>query len=506
MRAPVMPLYCSLLVLLGSLLSSAVAVEWHNWRLPYYTIAAEMDLVSSSPSGMFWDDLPARLPSGAAIPLFDSTLWPSAGSVSSNHWELEPALSFGTQAPYNNDSLYSQLEVRSDIRYRNLLVRNTLCADRRYDDDPFYPAHPGRFARGRIEEAYVQIDWHFGFLRFGRMLRNWGPFIDRSLLLSSNPYSYDAFEWQVHSSVFEFRQMFAAFVSNDHFIDSADNKPGRFFAAHALNVMLGKWATLGVTETYVFQRQNGFPDFQYINPFSIYSVLDLNQEGNGNLMLGFQWKIHPFLENVSLKGQLLLDDIQVDKKIATDKEPTHWAIDAGVYWRDGLPLPLHHLLKAGYQRRSEWTYTVPDDNTSNGEGYTYLSKSLGFPKNDGDNLYAGFSCIGKNFWAATATIAYGREGQNTVTSRWHDSDPGNIVGLPFDYNIAGFPSGIIQRTTSLSLEAMAYYKNYADIRIGFANRWIKNNNNRASAGFIYAPLFTSEISVHFSGLSIGLPR
>ena len=49
--------------------------------------------------------------------------------------------------------------------------------------------------------------------------------------------------------VFEFRQMFAAFATNSHFTDSADNQAGRFFAAHALNVMFRKWATLGVFET-----------------------------------------------------------------------------------------------------------------------------------------------------------------------------------------------------------------------------------------------------------------
>ncbi|MGA2505929.1 MAG: hypothetical protein ABSF80_00440 [Chitinispirillaceae bacterium] len=487
--------YALILVLVTCFASIAGAVELRNWRLPYYTIASEMGLASSSPSGMFWDDI-------GAAPIFNPVLWPQTDDASQFRWTIEPCASFGIQAPHEDDSLttYGRLELLSDIRYRNILVRQTLDADRRYDNDPFYPAHRDRFARGRIEEAYMQIDWHYGFIRFGRLLRNWGPFADRSLLLSYNPYSYDGFEWQVHSSVFEFRQMFAAFATNSHFPDSADNTPGRFFAAHALNVMFGKWATLGVIETYVFQRQSGFPDFQYLNPFSLYSVLDLNQEGGGNLMLGFQWKVQPFVENVSLKGQLLLDDIQVDKKVVTDREPTHWGIDAGVYWRDGLPLPMRHLLKAGYQRCSRWAYTVEDQEMDKGEGYTYLSKGLGFPENDGDNLYAALSLIGRNFWTATGTIAYGRQGQNTVTSRWYDSDPGNIIGLPVD------SPDIIQRTMSLSLEAMAYYKNYADIRIGLANRWIKNNNHLVSAGFIYSPLFTSVISVHFSSRFFRQPK
>ena len=482
------------------LFSAARAVEWHNWRLPFYTIASEMDAASSSPSGMFWDDL-------SATTVFNPALWPQAGSAARNHWELEPAVSFGTQAPYNNDSLYSQLEVRSDVRYRNLLVRNTLCADRRYDFDPLYPAHPGRFARGRIEEAYAQMDWRYAFVRFGRLLRNWGPFVDRSLIVSSNPYSYDGLEWGVHScGVFEFRQLFAAFASNSHFTDSNDNRPGRFFAAHSLNVMFGKWATLGVFESFVFRRNDGFPDFQYVNPFSVYTVLNMNQEGDGNSMLGFQWKVRPGMENLSFKGQLLIDDFQVDRTTTGDQEPTHWGIDAEIFWRDCLPIAQRHCFKAGYWRTSEWVYTVGDNNTADGQGYTYLEKGLGWPTNDGDDLYAGFSIIGENFWAGTATIAYGRQGRNGVTGRWHDSDPGNIEGLPFDYRSGGFPSGIVQKTISLSLEAMGYYRDSMDVRIGIVNQLIRNKNNIVSAGFVYAPVLTVALGFHFTAFNIALPE
>jgi hypothetical protein len=270
--------------------------------------------------------------------------------------------------------------------------------------------------------------------------------------------------------------------------------------------MLGKWTTFGVFESYVFRRNNGFPEFQYVNPFSVYSVLDLNQEGDGNATLGFQWKIHPGMENLSFKGQLLLDDIQIDHKALADRKPTLWGIDAGVFWRDCLPIMQHHLFKMGYWRTSEWVYTVMDDKRDDGQDITYLGKGLGWPTNDGDNLYAGFSIIGRNSWAATATVAYGRQGQESVTSRWYDNDSGNIQGLPFDYRSDLFPSGIVQKTISLSLEGMAYYKNYMDIRIGIVNQLIRNKNHIVSAGFVYSPMVTAEIGFHFSDFNIALPK
>ena len=492
---------CILCALVMLSFSAAVhAVQWHNWRFPYYRIASEMDLVSSAPSAMFWDDL-------GAAPVFDSALWPDSAAENRNHWALEPGLSFGALVPREGDSLggYGFLGVRNDVRYRNLLVRQTLHADKRYDDDPLFPAHPDRIARGRIEEAYAQLDWRYAFLRFGRAMRNWGPFADRSLVVSTNPYSYDALEWGVHSSLFEFRHLVAGFVPNSHTVFSAspDNQPGRFFAVHALNVMFGKWATVGMLESMIFRRDTGFPDFQYLNPFSIYSVLNTNQEGAGNLMLGFQWKIRPYFENVSLKGQLLIDDIQVDSKVAQDQEPNHWAVDAGLYWHDALPLPLRHLFKAGYQRCSEWIYTVSDNDMNDGQGYTYLSKGLGWPKNDGDNLFAGFSIIGKNFWAATAAVNYARSGDKNVTSWWYDTALG-YTGLPYDWRLKQFPSGIVEKNISFVVEGMAYLKDYADLRLSIANQWMENKGHVQHA-FEYKPRFAAELGFHFSDFSVRLP-
>jgi hypothetical protein len=491
---------CRVVALASCFAAAAGAVQLHNWRLPYYTVAAEMELLSASPSGMFWDNV-------GSPALFDTSFLPDTAALSRNHWTVEPAYSVAAMnpAPSPGRPFFWQLEVLNDFRYRNLTVRQTLHADRRYDYDLLYPAHPDRFARGRIEEAYCQLDWRYGFVRFGRLLRNWGPFIDRSLVLSANPYSYDALEWQVHSSLFEFRHLIAVFAANDHFNDSADNRPGRFFSAHTLNVMLGRWATVGITEAMVFRRTQGFPDLQYVNPFSVYSVTNTNQEGKGNLMLGLQWNIHPGIKDLSFRGQLALDDFQVDNSLTSDREPPHWGLDAGVYWRDVLPLPVRHLLKAGYQRRSEWIYTVPDADRNEGEGYTYLSKGLGAPKNDGDSVWAALSVIGKKQWVGSAGISYAREGEKADTSRWRDSDPGNALGLPFDYLQNRFPSGIVQSTMTFFLEGAAYYRDYADVRIGFANRWIRNKNNR-SAPFVYDPQVSLAIGIHFSDFVVRLPE
>jgi len=170
-------------------------------------------------------------------------------------------------------------------------------------------------------------------------------------------------------------------------------------------------------------------------------------------------------------------------------------------------VPWRHLVKAGYWRVSEWMYTVPDNNMNNGEGFTYLGKSLGFPKNDGDNLWAGLTLVGSNYWAGTMAVSYSRDGQKTVTSRWLDSEgPDSLQGLPFDYTTRQFPSGIIERTVSWSLEGLFHFKDYADARIAIENRWVENPEHRQSNGYSYDPRFFAQLSLHWSAFYRTLPQ
>jgi hypothetical protein len=294
----------ALLLLVG--LSSAVELE--NWRLQYYLLAAEVDALASSPSGMFWDDLRVT-----DTTLFGGALCPRSPGQAVGYWHVEPVVGglASTDRYVDGQHVAAVADLTSDVRYGNLLARNTLNVDSRYKNDPDYVWKTDRVAAGRIEEAYLQIDHRYGFVRFGRLKRNWGPFADRSLLLSSNPHTYDALEWSVAGRFFEFRHLFAAFDRAHSTIDTDSSATGRYLAAHSLNLMFGGWATLGVTESVVFGCREGLPDFQYVNPFSIYTVTNTNAESNANLMLAFQWKVYPFTKRLSLAGQVLIDDIQV---------------------------------------------------------------------------------------------------------------------------------------------------------------------------------------------------
>ena len=159
--------------------------------------------------------------------------------------------------------------------------------------------------------------------------------------------------------IFRIQHLFAPFYKEKWFATDNGFQTNRFLTAHSLNLILGEWASFGISEAVVFSREKSFPDMHYLNPVSIYTVVNTNQEGDGNLMLAFQWSVHPFIKCITLKGQVLLDDFQVDDELVTDKEPTHYGIDMGVYWNNPLKIPFDHLLKAEYNRRSEWLYPLP---------------------------------------------------------------------------------------------------------------------------------------------------
>jgi hypothetical protein len=488
----------------------AAAVQLENWRFPYYNLASRLGYYSPSPSGMFWDDL-GPLPDSAG--LLDKSVWPASGHTAQNHWILEPAVSgtIGNTNAYfgKNNALGATL--LNDIRYKGFLTRQVIDVDSRFMDDPQYPWLKGRGVAGRISEAYLQYGFKYGFVRVGRLDRNWGPFADRSLILSDNPYSYDGIEFGLHSSFFEFRHFFAAFQENGMSLDLDTTGASRYLTAHSLDFMLGRFGTVGITETVVFGRKSGIPDLQYVNPMSIYFATRCNGEGDGNLMEAFQWNLHPFTDKVSIKGQLLIDDMQIDNKTIGDQKPNAWGTDLGAFWNDFLPFSLPHVLSLEYRFISRWVYTVSDDNTADGQRYTYLGKSLGYPTDDGDSINLCFALSGKKYWAGQAGISYKRQGQGTVLSLWHDdslaqADPTKYVRNALGYRIEpSIPSGIVERTFDFYINLIGYYKNYVDLQATLHNRWVSNKGNAVSP-LAYDPQISVSLGLHYSDFFVKLPK
>jgi hypothetical protein len=251
------------------------------------------------------------------------------------------------------------------------------------------------------------------------------------------------------------------------------------------------------------------PDFQYVNPFSIYFVTNTNQEsnsseGSGNLMLSMDARIHPFSQKALLWSQVAIDDFQVDDSTAIDQEPAHWAIDAGASCSDPLPVKIRHHIALRYRYLSKWMYTVLPANTVQGDSYTWLGKSLGFPVIDGDELELSAAVYGRNWWTAGAGIAYGRQDTGTVSTSWPIDSATGTLGYRDEPSLS--KRKYAEKSFSIKLYANGYIKDYAVISLNLDNRFVRNKNHVLSGKYEYDPRIAVSISCHYSNFFLKFNR
>ncbi len=452
----------------------------------FYNELFHLDELESSGSGMFWDDMYTDSE-------FNKVFIPDSGVLDKDRWSLYPWVSGGlSSSRYITDkNVFGGVGLTNDIKFRRLFIRQTLDVDTRYKNDTDYVWKKDRVAAGRIEEAYFQLDLPYSFIRLGRLKRNWGPFPERSLILSSNPHTYDALEWKLESSFFEFRHLFTVFSYRGSTADIDPAPNDRYLTAHSLNFMIGDWAVLGLTESVLFNR-DGLPDLQYVNPFSIYTVTNTNAEGKGNLMLGLNWSIKPpFYKKIAFKGELVFDDFQVDNEDKGDQEPTHWGIDMGLYAHDFLPINRRHALYTEYKYLSRWIYTVSDANMKEGGRYMYLGKSLGARDNDYDMFKIGTDIYGKDFWIVSLGLSYRRKGANSIMTLWNDNERSSSLGYRDETPLS--ERDTLTRSIDFSIGGKFYFKGYIGLHAEFNNIWERTRGESWS----YSPEIEVSLSTRY---------
>ena len=493
---------CVALVLSGIVARSG-AVELESLRARYYPGAQLMGDIESSISGMFWDDI-----RGKSYP--HPRFWPDTAREGTDYWHLAPGVRLLTPLSRADSSWSYRGRIHSDIRFGQLLVRNSASINPDLRDDPNYPYNRKRGSAGYWEEAYFQLDNPLGFVRLGRLKRNWGPFVDRSLIVSSNPLSYDALEWKIAGPFFEFRHLFGSFARKTTAWDvhstpeppdsRANPNRQRWLGAHALNFMLGKWGSVGILEGYLMTTAHGLPELQALNPFGSYTLMSTNAEMQGNAMLGFQWHLHPFTPQVSLLGQIVIDDLQVDNESQGDQEPNHWGADVGVHWRQPVgSFPLRHALALEYTYVSRWMYLVSWNNTWQGERWTYLRSGLGMDDNDFDRWHLRGTVAGNDWWEGTIAFSYGRKGVNSVTSPWNTPRGDN------DYRRETIlRSDSATHILEQSLCASVYLAPYGYLDLGVTNAWTRRGIAE-SDGWEYGVRLYAGLSLWYPNLFIPFP-
>src|SRR5207302_1089798 len=202
-----------------------------------------------------------------------------------------------------------------------VIATTHLQLDTRLKYDPDWFGKKDRTIAGRTAEAYVDAQWKFGEVFFGRLDRNWGPPGIAGLLLSANPYGLDHFAVTLGSAKLQFQAL--ATQLDDR--DSSNAVVHRFMMQHRLRLVPGRWAVALWEGTVLAGRDRSFEPW-YLNALNSGILEQWNNGGNVNSFVGLDFERRA---RVSAFGQLMLDDIQVDRSGATDQKPVSYALTVG---------------------------------------------------------------------------------------------------------------------------------------------------------------------------------
>ena len=160
--------------------------------------------------------------------------------------------------------------------------------------------------------GYVSVDItkHVGArLGYGQHFIGRG---ERSLLLSdfSNNYPFLELNWRIWK--FHYRNIFAELTAEPaRRFGPSGLRDKKWMAGHYLSVNIGKRLSVGLFETVVFSRDQGF-ELAYLNPVILYRTVEGSVGSPDNVLIGLTASANlPY--RTELYGQFMLDEFKFDE-------------------------------------------------------------------------------------------------------------------------------------------------------------------------------------------------
>ncbi|NIA30196.1 MAG: hypothetical protein GWP06_09825, partial [Actinobacteria bacterium] len=187
-------------------------------------------------------------------------------------------------------------------------------------------------------------------------------------------------------------------------------------------------------------------DLAYLNPVLFYHGVQLNGAVAGNTVGSISFTLMP-KQNVSLYGELLVDDIQIEKSGPGDLEPN----EVGYIYGANLADPFGVL---GLDVYGE--YTRITNRTFNGQGgpwekWLHRNQPIGhFLGNDFDRSLTGFSYWPSPRYRCALQYEKRRRGEGRIEKAfdtpWMNTPLGQNYSEPF-------PTGIVEESAVFSVKA-----------------------------------------------------
>jgi hypothetical protein len=341
-----------------------------------------------------------------------------------------------------------RVELYGIYRRPNLTLVNRTTTDQAFKKDPTYYGDTSEWILGRIEDAYVKLDFNRFSVFGGRISRNFGFLGKPSLIVSDNPFSYDHFGFHFTTSRLYFAFYFGRLNNLNSYDSQADNAQtvdaNRYFSIQRGSLKFGDNFHLGLTQAALYGGENKQLEFFYLNPMNLYYI---DQRNNKSQMNGF-WAVD-FLwlpsSKMSLFSQWLIDDVIVNNEPGQNDRAIHpdrMGITSKLILTDILGLG--SMLHLDYTRIGNWTYM----SYRTWENYTFYGRSLGYPENSVESISIKYRYFGKPPFLPQMELKWRRHGEQDINAVFGDSRDKFPIGtvehsFEADIRIRYMPSNIL---------------------------------------------------------------
>ncbi|MDZ7301489.1 MAG: capsule assembly Wzi family protein [candidate division KSB1 bacterium] len=358
----------------------------------------------------------------------------------------------------NHENVRSRLAVRSHLGIfpdRHLALFNVINMDQELGDDPQYIGKRWRGFTGFSEQAYALLHFDKYLVKFGRDFVWWGRGRDATLLISDHSRPMDHLLAQLDWPRLRLTYL-AARLDRMPLPDSLVARYNVDFAERYLAAGRGEFELvknrlrLAVTQMVLHGGPHHNFEWYYLNPFIFYhgeqlneKELSKNQGGNTLGVVDFVARLRP---RVEFYGQLLVDDVQIEKTRRGDLEPNEIACLVGIEIADPVSLDAT-TVGLEYTRVANRTYNT----LVAWEKFLHRHRPIAhFLGNDFDrwllhaSMYAGAN-VQLNF-----TTELLRRGEGRIDSVFDQSFKHYSLAQGYREK---FPTGVVEKSWHLRLEA-----------------------------------------------------
>ena len=330
----------------------------------------------------------------------------------------------------------------------NLRIVNTINLDQNLQDDPEYLGKKWRRITGFTEQGYIVWKAERFTVKFGRDFVRWGRGYDATLAISdaSRPFDQLFFQYRTRNAQFSYFTSRLDPVSLSDSVARQMQSPvaQRYLSAGRLDLaFLNHRLQVGVMQAVVYGGVRGF-EWSFLNPFMVQYGEVVNDNMEANIMGSIDFAFYPG-KAIELYGQLLIDDVQVEKTGPADLEPNEIGVMLGMQVADPFRTP-GLTLGVEYTRVTNRTYNT----LSEAERYVHRNKPIGhFWGNDFDRwLLHGRKYLGRD-WLLKFSAEFRRHGEGRVNVPF--DQPWLNFTVEEGYS-EPFPTGIVEKMQVYFLE------------------------------------------------------